>query len=470
MRRILLLSAGSVALLMLFASMALRTNARVMASFTPTPSITVTMYQLDRYGDNTYQPCFQGSLNWGCTAYCTDLVGQNLPCNTSKDFGYPFSSANATVDIEGASCAPDGNYDCYLRDVVPVEVALTVSSRSNKPLAVVEAQAIAARTYTYYRTSDRDNSTNYHVFVPYYFDTLTALQQGRVNEAMARVYYMSDYWAFDDQPIAAYYGADNDATTADGPERYLVSVEDRISAAHGYHLGTGYGGMSQRGASRWGFGHTSSWGPAPMGHPNYPRDTNNTPPQNGYGNFWSMQYADSVHILTHYYTGVEVRDLAHDHTVVTPRQRFNILAASVNGGSLEVQDFVGIIRVAPAAVYQLTAVLQNTGVAGWSVSEYSVGYCWEAQCTMAGDLPAVMAPGSPSYIAPGQAVTVTLTGSIPTGSGCLSLDLYYQTGWSYGWLGTGILGEPGWRRQPLDQIIGTACQKARLPLINRWAQ
>jgi hypothetical protein len=207
-----------------------------------------------------------------------------------------------------------------------------------------------------------------------------------------------------------------------------------------------------------------------LGHANYPRDTNNTPPQNGYGNFWSVQYADSFHILTHYYTGVEVRDLAHaDHAVVTPHKRFNLLAASVNGGSLEVEDFGGITRVAPAAVYQLTAVLQNTGVEAWTVAEYAVGYCWEAQCTVAGALPAVMAPGSPSAIAAGKAVTVTLTGSIPTGSGCLSLDLYYQGSWYSGWFGVGILGEPGWRRQPLDQIIGTACQKTRLPHINsRW--
>jgi hypothetical protein len=127
-------------------------------------------------------------------------------------------------------------------------------------------------------------------------------------------------------------------------------------------------------------------------------------------------------------------------------------------------------RVAPAAVYQLTAVLQNTGVEAWSVAEYAVGYCWEAQCAVAGALPAVMAPGSPSSIAPGKAVTVTLNSSIPGGTGCLSLDLYHQTGWSYGWLGAGILGEPGWRRQPLDQIIITACKRARLPLITHGAQ
>ena len=164
---------------------------------------------------------------------------------------------------------------------------------------------------------------------------------------------------------------------------------------------------------------------------------------------------------------MEVRDLAHNHTVVTPHQRFNILAASVNGGPLEVQDYVGITRVAPAAVYQLTAVLQNTGTAAWSVAEYAVGYCWEAQCTVAGALPAVMAPGSPSSIAPGKAVTVTLNSSLPGGAGCLSLDLYYQTGWSYGWLGASILGEAGWPRQPLERIIVTACQKVRLPLVNR---
>jgi hypothetical protein len=449
--------------IVLYASVGATTNAGTVASFTPAPMITVEMWQLDDEGHATAMHCSQDAgakYRWGCTAYCNN--SSNCPQTTYV--AYPFSGENATVDIEGTGCAPGSSpYNCYLRDVVPVEVAIKVSSRNNKPLAVVEAQAIAARTYTYHRTWSRDNSTNYHVFVPYYFDSLTTLQQGRVNEAMARVYYMSDYWAFNDQPIAAYYGADNDATTTAGSEPYLVSVEDRISAAHGADVGAGYGGMSQRGASRWAFGHTSSWGPAPVGHPNYPRDTY----LSGYGNFWSVQYADSFHILTHYYTGVEVRDLAHNHTVVTPHQRFNILAASVNGGPLEVQDYVGITRVAPAAVYQLTAVLQNTGTAAWSVAEYAVGYCWESQCTVAGALPAVMAPGSPSSIAPGKAVTVTLNSSLPGGAGCLSLDLYYQTGWSCGWLGAGILGEPGWPRQPLERIIVTACQKVRLPLVNR---
>jgi len=467
MRHPLLPSIILTMLVLVLGSMWLGVNTGTANAFTPVPTIAVEMFKLTSEGATTGEHCRPGSYDWGCTAYCINYAGPTDPCNRTRTVSYPFSTHTASVGIEGAGCAPNGNYNCYLRDVVPVEVAIKVSSRGNKPLAVVEAQAIAARTYTCNRTWGRDNSANYHVFVPYYFDTLTPVQQGRVNEALARVYYMSYYWAFDDQPIAAYYGADNDATTAAGPEPYLVSVEDRISAAHGADVGTDYGGLSQRGASRWAFGHTSSWGPAPIGHPNYPRDTYNDAHQSGYGNLWSVQYAGSFHILTHYYTGVEVRDLADaGHAVVTPRQRFNILAASVNGGSLEVQDFVGLTRVAPAAVSQLTAVLQNSGVAGWSVAEYAVGYCWEAQCSVAAALPAVMAAGSPTYIAPGKAVTVTLSGGIPSGSGCLSLDLYYQAAWSYGWLGAGILGEAGWPRQPLERIIVTACQKARLPLIN----
>lgn len=44
--------------------------------------------------------------------------------------------------------------------------------------STVQAQAIAARTYTYSRAWGRDNSNNYQVFVPYYYDSLIpALRQ-----------------------------------------------------------------------------------------------------------------------------------------------------------------------------------------------------------------------------------------------------------------------------------------------------
>jgi hypothetical protein len=199
--------------------------------------------------------------------------------------------------------------------VVPAEVDIKAASRGNKPLSTVQAQAIAARTYTHNRTWGRDNSNNYQVFVPYFYDSLSLDQQQRVGDAVASVYYLSYYDS--DMPIAALYGRDNRDWTSTGSEPYLVGVPDLISTAWGCFLyydpqgqpvygtnadcGTGLGGMSQRGASRWGFGHTSSWGPDYEGSANYPHD------KNGDGNFWGVRYDNSFQILTHYYTGVYVR-------------------------------------------------------------------------------------------------------------------------------------------------------------------
>jgi len=137
------------------------------------------MYELNSDGSSTGLKCSNSHGNlthWGCTAILND-----------PQHAYPFSSNPVTVDIEGNDPGDPQhgfNYNRYLRDVVPEEIAIKMSSRGNKPLSTVKAQAIAARTYVYFRHGlTINNSAQYQVFVPYYYDTLTLAQQQRVDEA-----------------------------------------------------------------------------------------------------------------------------------------------------------------------------------------------------------------------------------------------------------------------------------------------
>jgi len=141
-------------------------EATYVSAFTPPTQITVRMFRLDPATGAKYQPeesCSTGNIHWGCTAIA------------DTQHAYPFSSNPVTVDIEGND---PGNpqqgidYNRYLRDVVPEEVAITVSSRGNKPLSTVKAQAIAARTYVYFRQGLTINNS---------------AQQQRVDEAVSDV-------------------------------------------------------------------------------------------------------------------------------------------------------------------------------------------------------------------------------------------------------------------------------------------
>jgi len=194
---------------------------------------------------------------------------------------------------------------------VPQEIAIEVSSQDNKALSTLKAQAIAARTFAYNQTYDPsnptetlriDNSALKQVYIPYRYDDLTPAQQERVDEAVRAMRYMT--LPGERLPIRAHYGADNDAWTTQGSESYLQRVYDPINAAYGTDSGTSYGGMSSRGSSRWGFGHTSSRGPVAPDTPNYPHDSN------GDGDLWNVRFDRAEQILTHYYTGIALKGYA----------------------------------------------------------------------------------------------------------------------------------------------------------------
>jgi hypothetical protein len=194
-------------------------------------------------------------MNWGCTAYCTDFLPS--PCSTGGTAGYPFSTATATVAIEGTAAN-----NRYLRDVIPQETGPAAYHET-----AIRAQAIAARTYAYWfvlhplSPSEPDvyhinNSAAKQVFVPYKFDTLTTDQQTIINTAMQDRYYMSR--STDDNPIFSEFFADIPLLTLDGGQPYLIPVADPISS-HPDVVQDGHGhGLSQKGASRWARGHQCS--------------------------------------------------------------------------------------------------------------------------------------------------------------------------------------------------------------------
>ncbi len=97
-----------------------------------------------------------GNTNWGCTAFCNN----STQCVSGSPKPYPYSSSDITIPIESE----------YLPDVVAHEAMPGVLAA-----VAVEANAIAARSYTYGHIRAQsviDNSTNKHVFVPWRFESL----------------------------------------------------------------------------------------------------------------------------------------------------------------------------------------------------------------------------------------------------------------------------------------------------------
>ncbi len=135
-------------------------------------NIKVKMYVLDpASGARTEETCNaddpstpqnEADTRYGCTAF----PGEN------SEYPYPYSTNPATVSIE----------DDYLLDVVPREMGTYYH-----PLAL-KAQAIVARTYAYcamranegtedywgYCRKEINNSNEFQVFVPYYFESINS--------------------------------------------------------------------------------------------------------------------------------------------------------------------------------------------------------------------------------------------------------------------------------------------------------
>jgi hypothetical protein len=194
------------------------------------------MYELYSGGDSTGVLCSLDDVSYGCTAFAGD-----------EDYDYPYDTNPTTVPIETD----------YLLDVVPREMGPAAYHAT-----AIQAQAIAARSYAYWHIqhgSDINNSTDFQVFVPYYFEYMSGTfpnnpgdpcvssnlheYQQIVCDAVASRYYIS---YGDDSPAFTEFFADRLERTVSGDQPYLLSVEDPISTdCNVSNDGHGHG-MSQK--------------------------------------------------------------------------------------------------------------------------------------------------------------------------------------------------------------------------------
>lgn len=222
---------------------------------------------------------------------------------------YPYPANPATIPIETD----------YLLDVASAE-----SMVSAMHATAVQAQAIAARTYTYWhiqRGSINNNSNEFQVFVPYAFERLNPAgrpdnaaepfasanlhpYQRKVCAAVAPRWYVTT--AATDLPIHAEFFADIPMRTLSGAPSYLQAVDDPISSHPDVTL-NGHGrGMSQRGSGRWVRGNRSFHLERDLGA-------------------WSVTWTRVEQLIVHYYTGVQLRDAAAGNTPLLPAARWNPL-------------------------------------------------------------------------------------------------------------------------------------------------
>ena len=391
------------------------------AQYTPSENVTLTMYQLTEKGGNTGIPCNRGDLSFGCTAEGDD-----------PEYAYPFDSSTITISIDGTNGPDNDSADyrfSYIQDVVPQEIDIVTSSRGNKPVAALRAQAIASRTYIYQRILHidaygiPDNSNGFQVFIPYRYQTLSSVQKLSVGLATQRRLYMSE--ADGTNPIEALYGSDNRAETTNGNRSYLQGVPDPINEPFGCVLdidretgeildygenstcGTGLGGLSSKGTSRWSFGHTSSRGPVAREHPNYPRDNFGIGSYTkGLGDFWSVKWERAEQILTHYYTGIHIRDANNNNQRQTAGYRWVPLLLEWTSVAQQASSNGESQRLCIGSSYRLSFVIQNTGTVPWDEDDLT-RFAFDGFATETG-AQAVTA-------ASGQAISSPIAGTVEIG-------------------------------------------------------
>lgn len=322
-----------------------------LASFSPPSNISLRVYRLETSGALWVNPstgtprlCSTNDIYYGCTAF----VG-------NSSYPYPYRTNPVTIPIETD----------YLLDVVSKEVIVGAFH----PTAI-QAQAIVARSYAYWHIrqgSAINNSNQFQVFVPYAFEALATTtspnnpgnlctsshlntnQRIVCNAVTPRHYIAFGVSPNDDLPAFTQYFADIRHRTVNGGPPYLIAVDDPISS-HPDIVPDGHGhGLSQKGASRWARGNLSF---------NLNRDLG----------AWSVRWERVEQILTHYYTGVHIRDAGANNARLTPSYRWTPL--QINWGAPDQRPPI-MYRGAP---YPVAVKVQNIGVADWVCGHPNVSY------------------------------------------------------------------------------------------------
>ena len=322
--------------------------------YTPPTQIALQVYQLTLGGARRqpYTLCEPGSTAWGCTVFCDEA---DLPCVRTVTLPYPYTTNPISIPIESD----------YLLDVVPLEMGTYYHATA------LIAQAAAARSYAYRAIYDGrtiNNSTAFQAFIPYKFESLPTVsfpgnsedpcasdnlntRQRIICDAVAPGYYIAhDSKPEEYVPAFAEFSADAWLRTVNGGRVYLRGVEDPISSSCDANNYGHQRGMSQEGASRWARGNRCSYSGA-----------GNDP--------WSVRWDDARQILTHYYTGIQLRDSAG--TRLTPDYRWAPLEIDWRSGS------VSPPLLQPGETQLITFTVQNTGVFTWTGQVALAQFGWE---------------------------------------------------------------------------------------------
>ncbi len=315
--------------------------------------------------------CEFGSREHGCVAMAG--AQEYLPNDYMRAVDGSPNGEIVSVDVE--------NY--YLQNVLAQEVGFEGYSEF-----LLEAKAVSARSYAYHLNKCEDpdspvqfnwldNSQAKQTFYPGKFDSMGSPQRFRDAVSNTQNIYMtyggnqSLYYGNKQTPIRAEFFDNIGQKTNNHPDYdragqypYLLGVDDPISSdpTIANYQPPGHGaGLSQDGASRWGFGTLGRFDEFDM---------------------WHVRWRDYQKILFHYYTGVELRN--RSGVVISPENRWNIL--DVDWG------------IEPDAVYQFdsldglslslasdgtretlstTITIQNTGVTTWNCDAVSLRYSWQ---------------------------------------------------------------------------------------------
>ncbi len=410
----------------------------VEAQFSAPTAVSVLMYALDESGailngnDLAWSRCKTNDNRFGCT-------------NPDSGLQYPFIANPVTVLIEGTDVD-----NRYLRDVVSKELIVPVFHQT-----AVRAQAIASRTYLYdliRRGVQVTNSSNHQVFVPRSYDLLATAERAKIDIAVSGRWYLSS--SSDMLPITSMFFSDVRLRTLTWPVPgfpHLFGVEDPISNHPDIVETSHSSGMSQNGAGRWARGNQSY---------NLGRDLGP----------WPVYWSDAQKILTHYYTGIHIRNADNGNAIITPERRsvdLNLRWSPSSG--------VAPGPVCAGSALQLTARVQNTGITTWP-NDGSVYYSYllppGAMLQQTTNPASRSVPEQP--VAPGAAYTATISVLTPSNvapgttlgvNPAMFLRMSDGSGVSFTSL------EPGrpWLPQPYGVPIVACPYRAHLPILRKPA-
>ncbi|MCB9136836.1 MAG: hypothetical protein H6642_00655 [Caldilineaceae bacterium] len=428
------------------------------AQYMPPGDITLTIYSLTESDGSMFDPpipCDQNNpvikISYGCTAFAGD-----------EAYAYPFDSSTITIGME--THMHDGVQQGYLHNVVPSET----NPQNHHPLSV-KTQAIAARSHAYFEmayptcadgSAEITNSNSDQVYLPFMYALQPDAAQAVVDQAVADRYYMS--YAQDiqacgttigpEQPIFSEFSADAFKQTIDHPEMatkypYMRGVADPISNHPDIQLivdttNAHERGYSQNGASRWANG-------------------NQTSDPNGDLGAWSVQWTTPAQILTHYYTGIQIRNAANSgNAIMTPDLRWVPLSIS------PLSTWSDSLRLCKNRDVSVTVDVQNAGLSDWDTATAELGYhaSWYT-----GSATPISAAGGSAVISPGANSSFTFSVPVPNdvspGAYVLELDMC-RTGASGSGGNCRYFSEDGWPRYPVNVEVVEECSLGTfLPII-----